>query len=162
MSEIDYLIGIDPGVNTGVAVMHLGTGQLCLVGTFKIHQAINVVEDWIWGPPGTVVIVEDARMRGGKKAAAQGAGSVKRDSKIWEDYLTDYDIPFLMIHPAAAAKGKNMDDATFRKITGYDEKGRISQHARDAAMMIFGWNRRMLELALKEKETIKATKTHKK
>ncbi len=65
----------------------------------------------------------------------QGAGSVKRDCKIWEDFLTDLDIPFEMVAPR---KGMTKySAAAFKKLTGYE--GKTSEHARDAAMLVFGF-----------------------
>ena len=63
-----------------------------------------------------------------------GAGSVKRDSVIWQDALTDWGIPFEMVPPRAGATKWDAD--TFARITGY--KGRTSNHARDAALLVFG------------------------
>ena len=63
-----------------------------------------------------------------------GAGSVKRDSVIWQDALTDWGIPFEMVPPRAGATKWDAD--TFARITGY--KGRTSNHARDAALLVYG------------------------
>ena len=63
-----------------------------------------------------------------------GAGSVRRDCEIWEEFCNHYKIPFDAVPPR---KGLTKWDAdTFAKVTGY--KGRTSNHARDAALLVFG------------------------
>jgi hypothetical protein len=66
----------------------------------------------------------------------QGAGSVKRDAKIWQDFCEDMDIPFEAVKPCAGATKRTTE--TFERLTGW--KGRTSNHARDAAMLVFGMN----------------------
>lgn len=138
-----YIIGIDPGVETGIAVKDLESGKLISVSSMKIHEAMNL-------PHGKCfVVVEDARKWNGytkgnfkqMRAKAQGAGSVKRDCKIWEDFLSDTNIPFLMVAPSQ--KGAKLDAKTFNKYTGWTE--RTNQHGRDAAMLIFGYNKTMIK-----------------
>ena len=65
---------------------------------------------------------------------AQGAGYVKAHCQIWEDFLTDYQIPFEAIAPRRNVTKLSADQ--FARITGY--KGRTSEHARDAAMLVYG------------------------
>lgn len=81
---------------------------------------------------------EDARQRRwyGKagKEQLQGAGSIKRDCTIWEDFLKDYGIPFQAIAPRH--NRTKLNKLKFAAITGY--KGQSSEHARDAAMLVFG------------------------
>jgi hypothetical protein len=91
--------------------------------------------------PGEIFVrFEDARTRKffkGENVAAkqQGAGSIKRDCKIWEDYLTDHNIPY--DHPTAGKTKTKYDQNHFEKLTGW--KQRTSNHARDAAMLVFGF-----------------------
>ncbi|MBR1575873.1 MAG: hypothetical protein IJ654_05415 [Bacteroidales bacterium] len=94
--------------------------------------------------PGRVrVVFEDARKRrffqrerteAEYRGHLMGAGSVKRDATIWEDALTDYGIPFEATPPR---RGLTKWDATaFQRATGWT--GRTSNHARDAALLVFG------------------------
>ena len=63
-----------------------------------------------------------------------GAGSIKRDCEIWEEFAALYGIPIQFIPPR---KGLTKWDAeTFNKMTGW--KGRTSNHARDAALLVWG------------------------
>ena len=133
-------IGIDPGTHTGVAVWDTREGRFLSLETMLIHQAISKVGYIAEIHKGDVqVVFEDARQRtwfgkGDTNAKAQGAGSVKRDCSIWEDFCKDYGIPYWAKPP-----GKGMTKVTsdyFRTISGY--QGRTSNHARDAAMLVIG------------------------
>ena len=133
------LIGIDPGVNTGFSVSE--NGKLTRVESMRIDQALNEVDvyDCLCRARGNslIIYVEDARKRGcdPKTSAvkAQGAGSVKRDSKIWEDFLTGHGINFVLVPPQQNNTKLTADQ--FKKITKW--QGRTNEHARDAAMLIF-------------------------
>ena len=133
--KYDLLIGIDTGVKTGFAVWD--GKQLLQCKTEMIHNAfIQVLE--LAKVYDICVYVEDARKRGNSssksQSKAQGAGSVKRDAKAWEDLLIDYDIPFRLIAPSRSTT--KMDALPFKNLTKFE--GRTSNHARDAAMIVFG------------------------
>lgn len=131
------VIGIDPGVKTGIAVYNTKTKEMLEIGTCMLHEAFEAVLSY--KPLLKMVRVEDARKRKwlGKNAEAkqQGAGSVKRDCKAWEDFLTAKGIPFEMVSPGAAKTKVN--EAYFKQLTGI--KTRTSNHARDAAMLVWGF-----------------------
>lgn len=136
-------IGIDPGTHTGVAVWDTRERKFLSLETLPIHQALDLVCKWQQDCKDRDVAMdvtfEDARQRtwfgkGDTNAKAQGAGSVKRDCSIWEDFCKDYGIPYWAKPP-----GKGMTKVTsdyFRIISGY--QGRTSNHARDAAMLVIG------------------------
>ena len=129
-------IGIDTGVQTGVAIWCSELRKFDFIKTLKIHNAMRLVEIMQEEIP-LFVFVEDARLatfgRAKDMHKAQGAGSVKRDAVIWEDFLTELQIPFKLVRPKKSIT--KLDDALFKKITGY--AGKTSQHARDAAMLVF-------------------------
>lgn len=136
-----YAIGIDPGKNTGIAVWNTKGQHFFHIATMPIHEALLYVKSFPEGD--TRVYFEDARQRqylprerntSEYRGKLMGAGSVKRDSVIWQDALTDWGIPFEMVPPRAGATKWDAD--TFARITGY--KGRTSNHARDAALLVFG------------------------
>jgi hypothetical protein len=133
-------IGIDPGTHTGVAVWDSKEGKFLTLETMPIHRALTRVLAIAERHRDDVqVIFEDARLRkwfgdGDTDAKKQGAGSVKRDCSIWEDFLTDMEIPFLTTKPGNVAT--KVTPSWFRKLTGWE--GRCSEHARDAAMLVFG------------------------
>lgn len=133
-------IGIDPGTHTGVAVWDSKEGKFLTLETMPIHIALTRVLAIAERHRDDVqVIFEDARLRtwfgkGNVSAKAQGAGSVKRDCSIWEDFLSDMEIPFVTTKPGNVAT--KVTPSWFRKLTGWE--GRCSEHARDAAMLVFG------------------------
>lgn len=143
----DYAIGIDTGTHTGIAVYDIAERKLTHVDTKKIHQALLFVLDFIktCEKEGSSVFfrVEDARQRNwfGPRSQykLQGAGSVKRDSVIWQNFLQDYKQSFEMVAPQKQQGYTKLTQQAFCRLTGY--KGRTSEHARDAAMLVFGCNR---------------------
>ena len=102
-------IGIDPGTHTGVAVWETRSGRFLNLETLPIHQAMDIVRYWNGVTDGDIqVVFEDARQRkwfgrGDASAKAQGAGSVKRDCSIWEDFCKDYGIPYWAKPPVKGA-----------------------------------------------------------
>lgn len=132
------VIGIDVGTKTGYAVWNKDTKDFEELQTLKIHQALDSVLEYhkLYGDK-LYVRFEDARLRKwfgtSGREKLQGAGSIKRDSVIWEDFLKDNQIN----HEAVAPKNNStkLSNEQFEKITKY--KGRTSEHARDAAMLVF-------------------------
>lgn len=133
-------IGIDTGTHTGIAVWDSEEKQFLDIETMMLHQAIQLVITicLTWGRENVMVLFEDARQRKwfGHDADAKkmGAGYVKRDAVIWEDLCTDYEITFRALPPAKGATKLNVD--YFKALTGWNK--RTSEHARDAAMIVFG------------------------
>lgn len=145
--DFDIIIGIDPGVQTGFATWHKPTKELLAVNTWKIHRAIREILDMAdkrYHRERILVRMEDARLRqwlpkeknnAQYRGKLQGAGSVKRDSSIWEDFLTDEKIAFELLAPAAGLTKWKPD--YFNKVTGWP--GRTSSHGRDAAILCYGY-----------------------
>ncbi len=136
--KYDVLIGIDTGKETGFATYSTVSRKLLTVETLPIHQAMERVLS-ISKTFKIKVRFEDARLRKvfGEtgREVLQGAGSIKRDAVIWEDFLTDKAIPF---EPVAPKDNKTkLEPSTFSKMTGWT--GRTSNHARDAAMLVYGY-----------------------
>lgn len=136
-------IGIDPGTHTGVAIWDNKQQEFVELATIPIHQALLKVKNYYndnKGLSNICVVFEDARQRTwfGKdkntNAKLQGAGSIKRDCSIWEDFLTDYEIPFRAVPPQKGCT--KWDDKYFKMVTGW--KGKTSNHSRDAAILVFG------------------------
>lgn len=133
-----FYIGIDPGTHTGVAVWDSKEGKFLSLETLPIHRAMVEVMNLRIGRE-ILVVFEDARQRkwygkGNTNAKLQGAGSVKRDCSIWEDFCKDYGIPFRAIPPVKGAT--KITPEYFKLISHY--KGRTSEHSRDAAMLVIG------------------------
>lgn len=140
-----YWAGIDPGKHTGVA-MYDGV-QLVEVATVPVHRALQMVASFVEvaqanGIPVRVVF-EDARKRrwlpkernvSEYRGRLMGAGSVERDCTIWEDFLKDLGVDFIAQAPRAGMT--KLSPESFARLTGW--KGRTSNHARDAAMLVYG------------------------
>lgn len=140
-----FHVGIDCGVQTGLAIWNARYEQFVTVKTVKIHQAMQEITD-IQKAYGNdlKVRIEDARLRkwipAGKnekeeRGRREGAGSVKRDASIWEDFLTDMGIEFELVAPKNNKTKVTAD--YFKKLTGWATV--TSNHARDAAMLVFGY-----------------------
>lgn len=133
-------IGIDPGTHTGVAVWDSREGKFLSLETLLIHDALDLVKRYAnINNRDMQVVFEDARQRkwfgkGDTSAKLQGAGSVKRDCSIWEDFCKDYDIPFWAKPPV---KGATKVSAEYFKMVSH-YTGRTSEHSRDAAMLVIG------------------------
>ena len=136
-------IGIDPGTHTGFAVWDTGSQAFLAVKTLPLHRALAEVSGYIGNGVALHVFVEDARKRRWfprEKSASEyrgrlmGAGAAKRDSAIWEEFLSDNGVVFTMHKPTAG--GTKWDAEPFARFTGY--KGRTSEHSRDAALLVYG------------------------
>jgi len=135
-----YAIGIDTGVHTGYAVWDTEDQRLLSCKTMKIDVAMETIRETWEAGYSILVIIEDARLRKffkGENMAAkqQGAGSIKRDAKIWEDYLTRLRIDFKLVNPTS--RKTKITSEYFKKISKFE--GRTSNHARDAAMLVLGY-----------------------
>jgi len=133
--DLKIIVGIDPGVNTGYATYKPTIKLLCNVCSLPIHRVMFDI--LIKQPLITLVRLEDARKRKfftGGREKLQGAGSIKRDCKIWEDFLTDHKIPFELVAPKD--NKTKLNAKVFKAITGY--KYATNEHSRDAAMLVYG------------------------
>ena len=136
------LAGIDTGVHTGVALWDTAQRKFLAIRTSGIIDAM----DFVWNTAtseGVTVFLEDARLRkwipresslNQFKGRAMGAGSVKRDAAIWEEFLTKRGIPFHLVAPER--NRTKLSAEAFAALTGW--KNRTSSHGRDAAMLVFG------------------------
>ena len=132
-------IGIDTGTHTGLAVWDDRLKELTSLETIPIHRALSRVLA-LSSTEDVFVIFEDARQRTwfekdkNISAKLQGAGSIKRDCSIWEDFLQDYEIPFRAVPPQKGCT--KWTEEYFKMVTGW--KGKTSSHSRDAAVLVFG------------------------
>lgn len=147
--KVAILIGIDPGEHTGFAVWDTRLGEFRQVCTLSLWEALEEVKRWWFActmAPVSVsfaVIFEDARQRtwfapernnSEYRGKLMGAGAAKRDAKIWEEFLEEHHIDYWALKPAAGRTKWNAD--YWAQVTGW--KGRTSEHARDAALLVFG------------------------
>ena len=143
----DYLIGIDTGVHTGLALWDAKDGRLVELKTHGIVHAMGSVSAWLDEAReqgrNCLLVMEDARLRkwiprernlSEFKGRLMGAGSVKRDAAIWEEFAEVTETPLIRVKPR---EGMTKWSAQyFAAVTGY--KGRCSNHARDAALLVWG------------------------
>lgn len=135
----EFAIGIDSGVSTGIAIWDIANKQFVEIKTMPVHRALEVVKSY--HERHTISVrVEDARQAThGRNSVTdrhklQGAGSVKRDAKLWQDFLEDHKIPHQMVRPRKAIT--KLGKYEFEKISKY--KGLTSSHGRDAGMLVIG------------------------
>jgi hypothetical protein len=140
-NNFKLFVGIDPGTHTGIAIWNRERKRFDQIQTLPIHRAMELISGLQKLYPGQVYVrFEDARSRKffkGENMAAkqQGAGSIKRDCSIWEDYLKDHNIIYEATRAGTLKTKYNADE--FGKITGWT--GITSNHARDAAMLVYGY-----------------------
>lgn len=132
------IVGIDTGVQTGYAIWNKTNRVLIEVTTVKIHIAMERV--LILHEQFDVLIrFEDARLRkwfgNSGKEQLQGAGSIKGDAVIWEDFCKDKGIKYECVAPRHNVT--KLTAASFRAITKWPEV--TNNHGRDAAMLVYGF-----------------------
>lgn len=141
MTRPSIYIGIDTGVNTGIAIWESKTKQFISIESVKIHEAMATVNHCVttFANGGIVVRVEDARKRKwfGEtgKEKAQGVGSIKRDAVIWEDFLTGLGCEFQLVAPKN--NKTKLSAVQFKQYTSW--VGKTNEHGRDAAMLVYGF-----------------------
>ena len=154
-------IGIDPGEHTGIAIWDTAEQSFRLLSTVPLHRALELVRLWSTASELAIsrggrkvhLVCEDARLRtwlprernaSEYRGKLMGAGAAKRDARIWEEFLSDKDVAlpwatdrgltFTMRRPTPGATKWSAEQ--FARVTGYT--GRTSNHARDAALTVFG------------------------
>lgn len=133
-----YYVGIDVGVHTGVALWNSPERKFIEIKSMPIHKAMDYVRTLVARGHDIQVRFEDARKRQWFGTASverlQGAGSIKRDSQIWEDFLSDEGISYLPIPPKN--NRTKLTRVAFDRLTGWNRA--TNEHSRDAAMLVFG------------------------
>ncbi len=140
ISQYKIIIGIDTGTYTGLAVWNKPEHRFLEISSMKIHLAFDKVLEYfkLYGNE-LFVRMEDARLRSwfNDKSieSLQGAGSIKRDCAIWEDFLLHHKIPFASIAPRRGLTKLPADK--FKTLTKWP--GLTNEHSRDAAMLVYGY-----------------------
>lgn len=142
-----FWIGIDPGENTGIAVWDGTSMRFVEVSTLPLWQAMDKVRRMRYAclmqQVPLYVVFEDARKRtwfpternnAEYRGRLMGAGAAKRDARIWEEFLEGMHVAFEARKPQAGLTKWSAD--YWSHVTGW--KGRTSEHARDAALLVFG------------------------
>jgi hypothetical protein len=137
-----YVIGIDPGTKTGLAVYNKQEKKLDYVRTLMVHEAfVMVLQVFATAEKegGKIFVrVEDARKRKrygvNSMAKMQGAGAIKIQCKQWEEFLRSEGISFDLVAPNQIKT--KMSPEYFKRLTGWHT--RCSNHGRDAAVLVYG------------------------
>jgi predicted nuclease with RNAse H fold len=144
-----YVVGIDPGVKTGFAVWDRDGRRLLSVETADFWTVFFQISNApILRPKNTLIVIEVAhyapvfreRKAKGKNVnhaarLAQNVGQVMREAKLLAEGLRRLGYEVVEQKPLGKAKKAADDVAQFQRLTGWTE--RTSQHARDAARMVF-------------------------
>lgn len=137
--QYTHFIGIDAGKHTGYALYDSKAKTLVEVKSMLIHRAMQQILHLHQSGVKLYVRVEDARKRkffgDAGREQLQGAGSVKRDCTIWEDFLSDHNIPYEMVAPKN--NRTKLNSARFKQYTNYSAT--TNEHSRDAAMLVYGY-----------------------
>ncbi len=136
--EEHVIIGIDPGTKTGIALWNPHKQEFGLIRSMKIHEAMEIVAGFkhfdvsvYCEDPTTWVPFNKGKI---DTRRVQGAGSIKRDFRIWKDFCEDLGIPF---YPVGLHKVKKKINADyFKMLSGWEKK--TCEHGRDAAMLVIG------------------------
>jgi hypothetical protein len=111
-------IGIDCGVNTGIAIWNRIKGEFVSIETCSITQALfsvkGIVDQCVITFP--VLIVEDPSVW------------------FWKQLCIELSLEMIAV-PVHKRRNTKLTPDAFASLTGW--KGRTSNHARDAAMLVF-------------------------
>lgn len=140
------VVAIDPGVNTGFAVM-IDNSKFFELCTLSIYSAQDRVMELVacFGVDRVLVIFEDCRLRKWinprfGKERMRGIGSVERDCSVWQEFCERNGLIFHRAHPKDLAGTDTKDDKyLFAEITGHPYD--TSPHARDAGMLARKYHR---------------------
>lgn len=135
--KYDTYIGIDPGTTTGIAIWNPECKKFEFIFSGGILECMErLVIHTVFGNP--LFIIENPNLRKwygeNSNEKKQGAGSIKRDYKIWLEWFEKCEVKHQEVNPKDV--NTKMNAQSFKKLTGWNE--RTNSHARDAAMMVFG------------------------
>lgn len=119
------VIGIDPGVDTGIAEYRQGKLRVL----FTCEPWGSDLRDQLQAA--SLVAFEDSRQMGMfRKFGARQVGEIDAWCRMIEAICKERGIEYVAVSPKQ--KGRKVNAETFREITGWT--GRTNQHERDAAM----------------------------
>ena len=138
------VIGIDPGLNTGVAIYKDGKlTELLTIEPIGLPDVLNSIFD-----EPTFIAFEDSRLqshiwipsqsKGVAANIARKVGMVDAWCYMIERLCESYDIAYMRISPKA--KGEKLNAEDFKRITGWT--GKSNQHERDGAMVAWQFRSR--------------------
>lgn len=133
-----FYIGIDPGTRTGIAVWDVKEKCFSTISSKSIYEAFEFIRSTFDDFENIILRVENPNLRkwfgNTGREKLQGVGSIKRDFAIWKEFCDHHCIKMEEVAPKNIKT--KISSEYFKKLTGWE--GRTSNHARDAAMMVFG------------------------
>lgn len=153
-----YFVGIDAGRSTGWAIWDATDKKFVELCTLTFWETIKKINDMTYLCEANldryVIVIENPNLnkptwgrkilRKGKwidmptpmhDRVSQNVGMNKRDAQLLIEYCKLHLIDCMEVNPRNSQT--KLTANAFKNITGYDGS-RCSQHARDAAMMVFG------------------------
>ena len=131
------VLGLDPGINTGVAIYE--DGKLTELLTIEPINLADIFSHYSGEP--LFVVFEDSRLqshiwipsqsKGVAANIARKVGMVDAWCYMIERLCESYDIAYMRVSPKA--KGEKLNAEDFKRITGWT--GKSNQHERDGAMV---------------------------
>ena len=143
-----FLLGIDPGAETGLAGVCAETAAVLFVRSAGPLATLRQLAAWASGRSVEGLLaeayVEDARElpiyarhrskgRGERDRVARSVGRVDSLTALYLDLLASYGVPARSVEPVRAAK---WDAETCARLTGWH--GRSNVHGRDALRLVYG------------------------
>ena len=135
--KYETAIGIDCGVNTGVAIWNIKSQSFEYIYSCDILEAFYRLEVYtVLGK--SIFYIENPNLRkwygSNSNQKQQGAGSIKRDYSIWQTWFERMNQEYKEVNPKNIRT--KMDSERFKTFTKWDKQ--TNSHSRDAAMMVFG------------------------
>lgn len=143
----EAIIGIDPGINNGFAIWIPDLSAFQELSTLTIWEVFEELErldkiyhlqvhlEWPSGNRPTFRRKDQTAQA--MEKISQDVGKNKYIAELIAQFMTAREIPFQKHKPGKGSMTK-LNSERFASITGY--KSRCSQHARDAAMLV--WSRK--------------------
>ena len=138
------VLGLDPGINTGVAIYE--DGKLTELLTIEPINLADIFSHYSGEP--LFVVFEDSRLqshiwipsqsKGVAANIARKVGMVDAWCYMIERLCESYDIAYMRVSPKA--KGEKLNAEDFKRITGWT--GKSNQHERDGAMVAWKFRSR--------------------
>ena len=135
----EFVIGIDPGANTGYAFMIAGKLKACEAEIpIRIEERVLLIRAAVLDK--LTVIVEDTRkfflprhLRQNHGQMDKGVGQVHAEMRRWEQFCAHHKIECIMQKPYRGIKKKA--GAEDFKVDFPEYEGRTNGHGRDAAYL---------------------------
>lgn len=135
-----YYIGIDPGINVGMAEWSANDKSLKFVASYQLWEVFRILDSYteLFKEQVTIRIENPNTWIGFRNISAdagrlQGAGAVKQTYKHLIEYFEANGFEYQPVKLQGTMK--KISSEKFKSLTGWT--GRTNEHGRDAAMMVW-------------------------